>query len=52
MGRYGSTTRRPVEEVVSLDRYGNRAFRCRELSKTCEQAYPVNMTILAAGWRI
>jgi hypothetical protein len=27
MGRYGSTTRRPVEEVVSLDRYGNRAFR-------------------------
>jgi nitroreductase len=26
MGRYGSTTRRPVEEVVSLDRYGNRAF--------------------------
>jgi nitroreductase len=26
-GRYGPTTRRPVEEVVSLDRYGNRAFR-------------------------
>ncbi|HYB90758.1 MAG TPA: nitroreductase family protein [Candidatus Binataceae bacterium] len=26
MGRYGPTTRRPVEEVVSLDRYGNRAF--------------------------
>jgi nitroreductase len=25
-GRYGTTTRRPVEEVVSLDRYGNRAF--------------------------
>lgn len=25
-GRYGPTTRRPVEEVVSLDRYGNRAF--------------------------
>ena len=26
-GRYGPTTRRPVEQVVSLDRYGNRAFR-------------------------
>ena len=25
-GRYGPTTRKPVEEVVSLDRYGNRAF--------------------------
>jgi nitroreductase len=28
-GRYGPTTRRPVEEVVSLDRYGNRAFAPR-----------------------
>jgi nitroreductase len=26
-GRYGPTTRRPVEQVVSLDRYGNRAFK-------------------------
>jgi nitroreductase len=26
MGRYGPTTRRPVGQVVSLDRYGNRAF--------------------------
>jgi nitroreductase len=26
-GRYGPTTRRPVGEVVSLDRYGNRAFK-------------------------
>jgi len=26
-GKYGPTTRRPVEDVVSLDRYGNRAFR-------------------------
>lgn len=26
-GRYGPNRRRPVEEVVSLDRYGNRAFR-------------------------
>jgi len=25
-GKYGPTTRRPVEQVVSLDRYGNRAF--------------------------
>jgi len=25
-GRYGPNTRRPVEEVVSLDRYGNRPF--------------------------
>jgi len=25
-GRYGPTTRRPVAEVVSLDRFGNRAF--------------------------
>ena len=25
-GRYGPTTRRPVTDVVSLDRYGNRAF--------------------------
>ena len=25
-GKYGPTTRRPVEEVISLDRYGNRAF--------------------------
>ena len=26
-GRYGPTTRRPVGEVVSVDRYGNRPFR-------------------------
>lgn len=26
-GKYGPTTRRPVGEMVSLDRYGNRAFR-------------------------
>jgi nitroreductase len=26
IGKYGPTTRRPVAEVVSLDRYGNRAF--------------------------
>lgn len=28
-GRYGPTTRRPVEEVVSVDRYGNRAWKAR-----------------------
>ena len=28
-GRYGPTTRRPVGEVVSLDRYGTRAFARR-----------------------
>lgn len=27
IGRYGPTHRRPVEEVVSLNHYGNRAFR-------------------------
>jgi nitroreductase len=27
IGKYGSTTRRPVEEVVSIDRYGNRAWK-------------------------
>ncbi len=26
LGRYGPTTRRPVEEVVSIDRYGDRAW--------------------------
>jgi nitroreductase len=26
IGKYGPTTRRPVGEIVSLDRYGNRAF--------------------------
>jgi hypothetical protein len=26
LGRYGPTTRRPVGEVVSLDRYGHRAW--------------------------
>jgi nitroreductase len=26
-GRYGPTTRRPVEDVVSIDRYGNRAWQ-------------------------
>ena len=26
-GKYGPTHRRPVEEVVSVDRYGNRPFR-------------------------
>jgi nitroreductase len=26
-GKYGPTTRRPVGDVVHLDRYGNRAFR-------------------------
>ena len=25
-GRYGPTTRRPVEEITHLDRFGNRAF--------------------------
>lgn len=29
LGRYGPTRRRPVEEVVSLDHYGNRAFRVK-----------------------
>lgn len=28
-GRYGPTTRRPVEDVTSIDRYGNRAWRRR-----------------------
>ncbi len=27
MGKYGPTTRRPVEEVVSIDRWGNRAWK-------------------------
>lgn len=27
MGKYGPTTRRPIGELVSLDRYGNRAFQ-------------------------
>ena len=27
IGKYGPTTRRPIGEIVSLDRYGNRAFR-------------------------
>jgi hypothetical protein len=27
IGRYGPTHRRPVKEVVLLDRYGNRLFR-------------------------
>lgn len=26
-GRYGPTTRKPVGEVIHLDRYGNRSFR-------------------------
>jgi len=26
-GKYGPTTRRPVEDVVSIDRYGNRAWK-------------------------
>jgi nitroreductase len=26
IGRYGPTTRRPIEEIAHLDRYGNRAF--------------------------
>jgi nitroreductase len=26
-GRYGPTTRRPIEDVVSIDRYGNRAWK-------------------------
>jgi nitroreductase len=29
IGRYGPTRRLPVAEVVSLDRYGNRAFRAK-----------------------
>ena len=28
-GRYGPTTRRPVGEVVHIDRYGNQPFRAR-----------------------
>ena len=27
MGRYGPTTRRPVGEVVHLDRYGDQPFK-------------------------
>lgn len=26
IGKYGPTTRRPVEEITSIDRYGNRAW--------------------------
>lgn len=26
-GKYGPTTRRPIEDVVSIDRYGHRAWR-------------------------
>jgi nitroreductase len=29
MGRYGPTTRRPVGQVVHLNRYGNRPFKSR-----------------------
>ena len=29
LGKYGPTTRRPVGEVVHLDRYGNQPFRAR-----------------------
>jgi hypothetical protein len=29
-GRYGSTTRKPVGEVVHLDRYGNRPWSTAE----------------------
>jgi hypothetical protein len=29
-GRYGPTTRKPVAEVVHLDRYGNRPWRAAE----------------------
>jgi nitroreductase len=32
IGRYGPTRRLPVGEVVSLDRYGNRAFRAKPQS--------------------
>jgi nitroreductase len=35
LGRYGPTTRRPVEEVVHLDRYGNQPF-----SRTASAAAP------------
>jgi hypothetical protein len=27
IGKYGPTTRRPIEDVVSIDRYGNRAWQ-------------------------
>jgi len=27
IGRYGPTTRRPIEDVVSIDRYGNREWK-------------------------
>jgi nitroreductase len=37
-GRYGPTTRRPVEEVTSIDRYGNRAWRHRDADLTRERA--------------
>jgi nitroreductase len=33
-GRYGPTTRRPVGDVVHLDRYGNQPFRGRPVSAT------------------
>jgi nitroreductase len=26
LGRYGPTTRTPIEQITHLDRYGNRAF--------------------------
>jgi nitroreductase len=32
IGRYGPTTRRPVGEVVSLDRFGNRPWRGAQLA--------------------
>jgi nitroreductase len=33
-GRYGPTTRKPVEEVTSIDRYGNRAWRGTDTPQT------------------
>jgi len=34
IGRYGPTTRRPVGDVVSLDRYGNRPWQGRDVRST------------------
>src|SRR5690606_32148707 len=37
-GRYGPTTRRPVGDVVSLDRYGHRPWKGRSAEAAAQPA--------------
>ena len=48
-GRYGPTTRKPVDEVVHLDAYGNRAWLESPEREVSGRRWPTAAATLAAS---